>query len=138
MYDTILLPLDGSQADRPIVEHVLGLAAQLRSRVVLLRVVTGPQARFRGDQAGGADVECCRDELEAVRREFAAAGVTAQAELAYGDAADEIVRWVERNGCDLVAMGTHGHRWLSDLVLGFTASRVQHAVSVPVLLLRSK
>ena len=51
---------------------------------------------------------------------------------------DEIVRWVERHGCDLVAMGTHGHRWLSDMVLGFTATRVQHALSVPVLLLRSK
>ncbi len=138
MYRTILLPLDGSQADGPIIEHVRALAAQLGSKVVLLRVVTGPQARFRGDRAGGAEVDCCRAELEEVRRGFEAAGVAAQAELAYGDPTDEIVRWVERNGCDLVAMGTHGHRWLGDLFLGFTASRVQHAVSVPVLLLRSR
>lgn len=138
MYETILLPLDGSQADRTIIAHVLALAARLGSRVVLLRVVTGPQAQFRRDEAGGVEVEACRSYLEGVRREFEAAGVRAEAELGYGEPTDEIVRWVERNGCDLVAMGTHGHRWLSDMVLGFTATRVQHAVSVPVLLLRSK
>lgn len=138
MYDTILLPLDGSQADRTIVEHVTALAVRLGSTVVLLRVLTGPQARFRGDEAGGAEVEECRACLEEIRRGFETAGVAARAELAFGEPAEEIVRWVGRHGCDLVAMGTHGHRWLSDMVLGFTASRVQHAVSVPVLLLRSK
>lgn len=138
MYDTILLPLDGSQADRTIIEHVSALAARLGSTVVLLRVLTGPQAHFRGEEAGGAEVETCRSYLEEVRRGFEAAGVRARAELGFGEPTDEIVRWVERNGCDLVAMGTHGHRWLSDMVLGFTATRVQHALSVPVLLLRSK
>ena len=138
MYARILLPLDGSQADRPIIEHVLALASRLGSTVILLRVLTGPQARFRGEEAGGAELEECRSYLEEVRRGFEAAGVPAQADLGFGEPASEIVRWVERHGCDLVAMGTHGHRWLSDMVLGFTATRVQHAVSVPVLLLRSK
>ena len=43
-----------------------------------------------------------------------------------------------QKGCDLVAMSTHGHRFLADIFLGTTASRVQHSVSVPVLLLRAK
>jgi len=59
-------------------------------------------------------------------------------ELAYGDPASEIVKWVERKGCDLVAMGTHGHKLIGDLFLGATASRVQHNISVPVLLLRAR
>ena len=138
MYETILLPLDGSHADRPIIEHVTALASRLGSRVVVLRVVTGPQAQFRGPEAGGAAVAECAAYLESVRAGFAAAGVRAETALAYGEPDVEIVKWVERNGCDLVAMGTHGHRWLSDLFLGFTASKVQHAVTVPVLLLRSR
>ncbi len=138
MYETILLPLDASQADRPIIEHVTALASRLGSRVVVLRVVTGPQAQFRGAEAGGAAVAECRAYLESIRERFAAAGVQAATVLAFGEPADEIVKWVEQNGCDLVAMGTHGHRWLSDLFLGFTASKVQHAVAVPVLLLRSR
>lgn len=138
MYATILLPLDASQADRPIIDHVTALASRLGSRVVLLRVVTGPQAHFRGEDAGGVQVEECRVYLEAVRSLFETAGVPAAAELAYGEPAEEIVKWIEHHPCDLVAMGTHGHRWLSDMFLGFTASKVQHAVSVPVLLLRSR
>jgi nucleotide-binding universal stress UspA family protein len=76
--------------------------------------------------------------LSDVRGEFEAAGVPAEAELAYGDPAKEIVRWVKQKGCDLVAMSTHGHRFFADLFLGTTASRVQHNISVPVLLLRAK
>lgn len=138
MYDTILLPLDASPTDRPIIEHVTALAKAMGSRVVLLHVMTGPQAEFHGVDASGEKVEQNRAYLDGVRDGFAAAGVPVQIALAYGEPAREIVRWVEANGCDLVAMGTHGHRWLSDIVLGFTASRVQHALSVPVLLLRSR
>ena len=76
--------------------------------------------------------------FEEVRAEFEASGIPADAELAYGDPADEIVKWIQHRGCDLVAMSTHGHRFLADLVLGTTASRVQHRISIPVLLLRAK
>jgi nucleotide-binding universal stress UspA family protein len=136
MYKTILLTLDASPADKPIIDHVAALASRLQSTVVLLHVVTGVQAEFRGPDAGGEAVAQARAYLESVRREFEVAGTPVRVELAYGEPAREIVRWVEANPCDLVAMGTHGHRWLSDMVLGFTASRVQHAVRVPVLLLR--
>jgi len=138
MYQTILLPLDTSPTDKAIIEHVTHVAKTLGSRVVLLHVVTGPQAVWNGPDAAGEKVEKARAYLEEIRRGFEAGGVTAQSELAYGEPAPEIVRWANTHDCDLIAMGTHGHRWLSDMVLGFTASRVQHAVSVPVLLLRAR
>ena len=65
------------------------------------------------------------------------AGIPAEAELGYGEPVTEIIKWVERKGCDLVAMSTHGHRLLADIILGTTASRVQHALTVPVLMLRA-
>jgi nucleotide-binding universal stress UspA family protein len=73
-----------------------------------------------------------------MRGEFLALGIPSEAELAYGDPAKEIISWIRQKGCDLVAMSTHGHRFLADIFLGTTASRVQHSVSVPVLLLRAK
>jgi nucleotide-binding universal stress UspA family protein len=76
--------------------------------------------------------------LERVRDEFARAGIPAEAELAFGEPAREIVRWVGQRGCDLIAMSTHGHGFLGDLFLGETAKRVQHNVDVPVLLLRAR
>ncbi len=71
-------------------------------------------------------------------RSFSRLGIPTEAELAYGEPAKEIVKWVQQKGCDLVAMSTHGHRFLADIFLGTTASRVQHSISVPVLLLRAK
>ncbi len=65
-------------------------------------------------------------------------GIPAQAELAYGEPANEIIKWVQQKGCDLVAMSTHGHRLLADVFLGATATRVRHSIDVPVLLLRAK
>ena len=76
--------------------------------------------------------------LAGVRAEFESAGTKAETVLAFGEPADEIVKWIREKGCDLVAMSTHGHRFFGDLFLGTTASRVQHKVSVPVLLLRAR
>jgi nucleotide-binding universal stress UspA family protein len=76
--------------------------------------------------------------LENVQAEFQSIGIPARFELAFGEPVKEIVNWIQKNGCDLVAMSTHGHRMLADIVLGTTAIRVQHSVSVPVLLLRAR
>ncbi len=137
MYDTILVPLDGSSADGVILEHVGALASVLGSRVVLLHVATGPPARFHRDDAVGEEVAAGRTLLDAARSTLEARGVPTTAELRWGDPVREIVGWVREHGCDLVAMGTHGHRLLGDLILGATASRVQHDLEVPVLLLRA-
>jgi nucleotide-binding universal stress UspA family protein len=137
MYGTILLTLDASHTDRAIIEHVKALASLMHSRVVLLHVATGVPAQWSGPNAGGEEVEKSRAYLESVRSEFETVGVQAKAELAFGEPVKEIVKWVEERGCDLLAMGTHGHGIVGDLFFGATASRVQHSISVPVLLLRS-
>ncbi len=138
MYHTILVTLDTTPTDRAIIEHIKKLASCLGSRVVLLHVAAGAAAKWLGAEAGGEEVEKSQVYLNGVKAEFEAANVQATTELAYGEPATEIVKWVAANGCDLVAMSTHGHRWLGDLVYGTTASDVQHRLSVPVLLLRAK
>lgn len=138
MYNTILVTLDGTATDRAIIDHVKQLAKLAHGRVVLLHVADGWAARTYGRDAISREIAEDTDYLKQVRSEFESAGISADAELAYGDPAKEIVRWVKQKGCDLVAMSTHGHRFLADLFLGTTASRVQHNVSVPVLLLRAR
>jgi nucleotide-binding universal stress UspA family protein len=138
MYKKILITLDGTPTDRAIIEHIKLLAAQLQSRLVLLHVASGVPAKYHRSDAAGKEVEEARDYLQSVCSEFQSAGINAEAELAYGDPAHEIINWVKKQGCDLVAMSTHGHQFVADLVLGTTAIRVQHSISVPVLLLRAK
>lgn len=138
MYSKILVTLDTSPSDRAIVEHVMRLAKLAGSRVVLLHVADGWAARTHGSDAISREISEDSTYLERVRQEFAAAGIAVEAELAYGDPVTEIVKWVEQRECDLVAMSTHGHRLMGDLFYGVTATRVQHRVRVPVLLLRAK
>jgi nucleotide-binding universal stress UspA family protein len=138
MYDTILVTLDGTSTDRPIIEHIKQLAKLAQSRLVLLHVADGWAARTYGPDAVSAEITEDTAYLKKVQAEFEAAGIQAQAELSYGDPADQIIKWVQQKGCDLVAMSTHGHRFLADVFLGTTASRVQHNISAPVLLLRAK
>src|SRR5581483_1388775 len=138
MYDKILVTLDGGSSDRAIIEHIKQLAKLANSRLVLLHVADGWAARTYGRDAVSREILEDTAYLRKVRDEFQLAGIPADIELAFGEPATEIVKWIEQKGCDLVAMSTHGHRFLGDLFLGTTASRVQHSISAPVLLLRAK
>jgi nucleotide-binding universal stress UspA family protein len=138
MYETILVTLETTPTDRAIIDHVKRLAKVMASQVVLLHVATGVPAQFHGADAAGQEVEQDREYLRRVAAELAAEGIPVRTELAFGDPVKEIVKWVQEKGCDLVAMATHGHQFVADLILGATASRVQHSISVPVLLLRAR
>ncbi len=138
MYQKILMTLDGTASDRAIIEHVKQLAKLMQSRLVLLHVADGWAARTFGRDAVSPEIAEDTAYLESVRAEFLSVGIPAEAELAYGDPAKEIVNWVEQKECDLLAMSTHGHRFLADVFLGTTATRVRHSLSVPILLLRAK
>ena len=105
---------------------------------MLLHVADGWAARTYGPDAVSPEIAEDTAYLQRIQAEFQFAGISADAELAYGDPADQIVKWVEKKGCDLVAMSTHGHRFLADLFLGTTATKVRHNIAVPVLLLRAK
>jgi nucleotide-binding universal stress UspA family protein len=138
MYDKILITLDATDADRTILEHIEGLARLCHSRLVLLHVADGWAARWFGSEAVSPEITEDRAYLTKVAAELSAKGFEVETDLAYGEPVTEIVKWVREKGCSLIAMTTHGHRFLADLLIGTTASRVQHQVDVPVLMLRAK
>jgi len=138
MYEKILVTLDGKPTDRAIIDHIKSLAKVANSHVILLHVADGWAARTYGADAVTPEITEDTAYLESVRAEMAAEGIQVKAELAFGDPAKQIVQWVRTHECDLVAMSTHGHGFWGDLFLGTTASRVQHRVRIPVLMLRAR
>ena len=125
MYHKILVTLDATPTDRAIIEHVKDLAKVMHSRVTLLHVADGWAARMYGADAVGPEVSEDKTYLEKARIEFESAGIPTEAALAYGDPASEIIKYVQKEGCDLVAMSTHGHRLIGDLFHGTTAPRAR-------------
>jgi nucleotide-binding universal stress UspA family protein len=137
LYKKILVTLDITPTDRAIIEHVKKLAKLANSSVVLLHVADGWAARIFGKDAISPEITEDTAYLEKVRNEFQSISIPAEFRLAYGEPVKEIVEWVNKEGCDLIAMSTHGHKFLADIFLGTTASRVQHRVNVPVILLKA-
>ena len=138
MYKKILVALDASSCDGAILAQIIPLAKLCHSKVCLLHVADGWAARRFGKEAVSHEITEDTAYLKQMKAELEGHGIHTTAELAYGDPRTEILKWVEEKGCDLLAMSTHGHRFLGDLLFGTTASHVQHRVDVPVLLIRAK
>jgi nucleotide-binding universal stress UspA family protein len=138
MYKRILVPLDASDVDRAVLAHIKSLATLCHAQVILMHVVDGWAGRQFGAQAVSPEVTEDQKYLDRVQAELSAVGLQVDTYLAFGEPAKEIIRYAAECGCDLIAMSTHGHRWLGDLVFGKTATTVQHRVCVPVLLVRAK
>lgn len=139
MYHRILVPVENSSYDDRILEHVQQLARYCGASVVLIHVADGWAARniqhlnLRESEEMRAD----RDYIERLAQRLTSSGLRAEALLASGDPSAEIAAAAEREQCDLIAMSTHGHRFLADLIYGSVANVVRHITSVPVLLLRA-
>jgi nucleotide-binding universal stress UspA family protein len=139
MYRTILVALENSPTDAAILTHIRPLAKLMGSRLILCHVADGFVARNQ-NQLNLEDSEEMRGDrayLERCRADLARDGLDAATVLAAGDPAAEIVAVAERERCDLIAMATHGHRLVMDVVLGSVASDVRHKTMVPVLLVRA-
>ena len=138
VYTRILVPLEHSPYDEAILEHVRRLAGMCHASVILIHVADGWAARNirQLDLRESEEMRSDSEYLDRVAAGLEAAGVTVDAILATGDPAREIAEAAEREACDLIAMSTHGHRFLSDLVRGSVADAVRHRSSIPVLLVR--
>jgi nucleotide-binding universal stress UspA family protein len=79
-----------------------------------------------------------REYLERLASDLTANGLKVSTELAMGDPADELIRLAQERNVDLLAMSTHGHRFLNDLLRGTTVNRVRHLVKIPILLVRAQ
>jgi nucleotide-binding universal stress UspA family protein len=138
MYKTILITLECKPTDQIILQHVTQLAKLCGSSIVLLHVADGWAARHFGKDAISREITEDTAYLDSIKRQLEAEGIPVQAELAYGEPRAEILKWINQRECSLIAMSTHGHKFLGDLLLGATASHVQHRVNIPVLLIRAK
>jgi universal stress protein A len=139
MYKRILVALENSRADESLLPHVQQLAQLCRSHLLLVHVADGWVAR-NYDQLQLVDSEemkADRSYLEATAQGLRAAGLDVSVHLALGDPPTEILRAADREKCDLIAMTTHGHRLIGDLIFGSTIHEVRHKAMVPVLLVRA-
>jgi nucleotide-binding universal stress UspA family protein len=140
MYRHILVAVEHSAADRTILEHVVRLTEGTDAKLLLVHVADGWAARHFNqlNLRESEEIQADRAYLERLQQELSARGLRVTTHLAMGDPARELVKAAAEHDVDLIAMSTHGHRFLADILHGTTADKVRHEVSVPVLLLRAQ
>ncbi len=140
MYKTILVPVENETAtDQAILAHLRPLARLTGSALILVHVADGWAAR-NYDQLELQESEEIKNDrayLEKLVNDLAAEGFEASYVLAMGDPADEIIKISKEKNAGLIAMATHGHRLIGDIIHGSTADKVRHNVEVPVLMLKA-
>ena len=138
MYQHILVPLENSRYDTTILAHVRKLAKMTGARLTLIHVANGFAARLFDNLnlRESEEMKGDQDYLNETVKQLSSEGFQVNSILARGEPSDEILRVTKEQKCDLIAMATHGHRFLSDLFYGSTARSVRHHAEVPVLLLK--
>ncbi|MEO7965215.1 MAG: universal stress protein [Gemmatimonadaceae bacterium] len=139
MYHRILVPLENTVTDSGILDHVRELARHCGSSLIVIHVADGWAARNIAhlNLRESEELRVDREYIERIATTLSDEGIPTEALLASGDPAREIISAAERENCDLIAMATHGHKFIGDVIHGSVANSVRHETSIPVLLLRA-
>lgn len=139
MYQRILVALENSPADDSLLPHVSMLAKLLKSKLLLVHVADGWVARNYDDLklAESDEMKKDRQYLETTANKLRAEGLDVSVQLALGDPPTEILKIAPKKNCDLIAMTTHGHRLIGDLLFGSTIEKVRHSSGIPLLVVRA-
>ena len=130
LYPKILVAIDCSPVDEAILKHIIQLALQNNSKVYLIHVVhshTIDQDRVLRSSAEKTLSQHC----EMMKNHKVQANIIIRS----GEPDDEIVKEVQENDYDLIAMATHGHSFFGDLLFGSVSRTLKHKVSIPLLLI---
>ena len=140
MYKKILIALENGPADETLLPHVAKLASRLGSELLLLHVADGWAARNfnKLELAESEEMKADRAYLESTAGKLRAAGLKVSTHLALGDPPAEILKTAAGERCDLIAMASHGHRFVGDMIYGSTIHKVRHETDIPVLLVRAR
>jgi manganese transport protein len=136
MYRKILVALDTSTSDRELLPRITELAALLKSELLLLHVADGWVARnfehlsLAESEEMKEDTRYLEETAAGLRRE---SGLTVNVRLALGDPPMQILDVAEKEQCDLIAVASHGHRLVGDIIHGSTIEAVRHRARVPIL-----
>ena len=139
MYRKILVALENDKADASLLPHVSQLAKLVGAELLLVHVADGWAARNleQLSLAESEEIKIDRAYLAATAEALRAKGLQVETELAMGNPPQQIIKTAEKQHCDLIAMTSHGHKLLGDLVYGSTIDKVRHNTSVPLLVVRA-
>jgi len=145
MYNTILVPLDGSKRAEAILPHVEELAHRYKSKIIFIQVVELYKAQAGSEfynydlfqEVSILAVKEAESYLNGLKGEFKKKGVAASSRVVEGAVAEAIIDAAEREEADIIAIASHGRSGLSRAFYGSVAAGILHSIDRPLLVIRS-
>ena len=146
MYETILVPLDGSHRAEAIMPHVEELAQRYKARVVFMQVVE-PESIITEPSVSSVEIsledmkrrtEEAKTYLATWQGEFREKGIKAATRVEHGPVVQTIIDVAEGESADLIAMASHGRGGITRVFYGSVAAGVLQRVDRPILVIRAR
>jgi len=138
MYQSILVPLDGSKVAEAILPEIERFSGEPLPRLQLIRVCLAHG--FPGQDMTDLQLKTineARAYLQGIKSRLVEQGFDTSISVLYGDAAEEILEHSMRPTIDLVAMSTHGRSGPGRWLMGSIAEKIVRHCQKPVLLIRA-
>jgi manganese transport protein len=134
-YSNIGIPVDFSKNDKNTIRHAL-IQGGKSANYYLIHIVETAGARYHGDKVMDYETQSDTENLEKYRLNLVQLGYNANVLIGYGNTASAIALLAQKSNLDLLVMGAHGHKGISDWIFGTTLDTVRHKVKIPVLIIR--
>lgn len=131
----IALALDYSDKDEKVIQYALQLGNK-DTVYTLIHVVESAQARVMENEAKDYETIKDKERLQKYVKFFRDKDYSASGVLGFNKRHKEIARIVEEHNCDLLILGSHGHRNFKDWLFGETINSLRHMVHIPVFIAR--
>jgi nucleotide-binding universal stress UspA family protein len=144
MYQTLLVPLDGSPRAEGILPHVENIALQFKSKVIFLQVLSRHEASIQIDNikeylyAFNRKKEDISTYLASIQGGFQKKGIEAICFVEEGAVVETILTVAQRENADLIAIASHGRSGLSRVFYGSVAAGIMQKIDRPILIIRTR
>jgi manganese transport protein len=132
-FGKIAAALDFGDTDFEVLARAASLAASARCTLLLIHVVESAGALALGNDIGDTETQKDRERLKRYAIDLGKYDVDVEVELGFGNPVRVLPEMVERHGVELLVVGSHGHRGLSDLLHGSTVHELRHRLNISVL-----
>lgn len=134
-FNKIALALDFSDKDPKVIQYAQKLANS-NSTLVLIHIVESASAKLIGNEAQDLETRNDQEHLAEYERYLVEKGYKAIGVLGFRNRSKEIARIVNENNCDLLVIGSHGHKAVGDMLFGETINSVRHLLDIPIFIAR--
>ncbi|HXH98684.1 MAG TPA: Nramp family divalent metal transporter [Sphingobacteriaceae bacterium] len=134
-YTKIAITVDFSNNDRNTIRHAL-IQGGKDATYYLIHIVETAAAQYHGSSALDLETNTDTKNLEKYKANLNSLGYNAEVVIGYGSVTKAISNTVKNEGIELLVMGAHGHKGISDLIFGTTVDSVRHNVNIPILIIK--